>query len=475
VTATENSLLASAGPIDLSRLSTQENFPIRPSYGAKGTGVVLWANYFALTPSPQLVLYRYDLSAQPAATGKKLAQILRLALQSPVLTPLREDLVSDFKSTLISRQKLEDQSIEVQYRAEGEDEPRDGAPKYMVRLQFTNVLPVADLIEYLTSTNLSAHYGQKLPMIQAFNIFLNQHGKSSGNLTTIGASKTFSLDERAATWDLTNCLTAIRGFFASVRAGTARVLVNVNVSHGAFYQAEPLDEFIVRFGSQRGLFKLEAFLKRLRVKTTHLKERKNKKGQVIIKAKTIFGFANKNDGHGLAHPPRIQGFGAGPKNVEFWLDAQPSKDGPSSEPSKKKKGGKGPQTQGKPSPAGGRYVSVYDFFATSKSSDQPKTDRSTNRMKAHGIRISNPNLPVVNVGNRANPSYLPAQVCYVLPGQPANHKLSPMQTQNMIQFAVRRPAENATSIVTQGHKTVGLSADTNPLLVIPIPTPPTKE
>ncbi|KAI3322094.1 Piwi-domain-containing protein [Xylariaceae sp. AK1471] len=447
VTEAENSLLASGASVDLGRLRLQESFPIRPAYGASGTSVILWANYFALTPSPQLVLYRYDLAVKPTATGKKLAQIIRLFLQSPALMPLREDIVTDFKSTLISRQKLEDQNIEIQYRAENEDVPRDGAPQYTIRLQFTNVLPVAELIEYLTSTNLSAHYDQKLPMIQAFNIFLNQHAKSSGNLATIGASKTFPLDETSDTWDLTNCLTAIRGFFASVRAGTARVLVNVNISHGAFYQAGPLDEFILCFGSHKSLFKLEAFLKRLRVKSNHLKERKNKSGQVVVKAKTIFGLATKNDGHGLAHPPRIQGFGSGPKNVEFWLDEHPSKEESSSASSKKKKRSKGPQLQGKPSSASGRYVSVYDFFATT-----------------HGIRISNPNLPVVNVGNRENPSYLPPQVCYVLAGQPANHKLNQMQTQKMIQFAVRRPAENATSIVTKGRQTAGLSPDTNPQL-----------
>jgi eukaryotic translation initiation factor 2C len=86
--------------------------------------------------------------------------------------------------------------------------------------------------------------------------------------------------------------------------------------------------------------------------------------------------------------------------------------------------------------------------------------------EAHNIRIDNTNLPVVNVGTRENPSYLPAQVCYVLPGQPAKNKLSPAQTAKMIQFAVRRPAENAASIVTQGHKIVGLSADVNRKLVI---------
>ncbi|KAK7397876.1 hypothetical protein QQX98_012754 [Neonectria punicea] len=73
---------------------------------------------------------------------------------------------------------------------------------------------------------------------------------------------------------------AVRGFFTSVRAATARVLININVSYSAFYQEGPLEQFILRFGDQKGLFKLEAFLKRLRIRTTYLKEKKNKKGPV---------------------------------------------------------------------------------------------------------------------------------------------------------------------------------------------------
>jgi hypothetical protein len=72
---------------------------------------------------------------------------------------------------------------------------------------------------------------------------------------------------------------------------------------------------------------------------------------------------------------------------------------------------------------------------------------------------------VVNVGTEKNPSYLPAEVCIVLPGQSAMAKLSGDQTRNMIRFAVRGPWLNAMSIVNDGLLTGGLSTQTNPLLV----------
>lgn len=77
----------------------------------------------------------------------------------------------------------------------------------------------------------------------------------------------------------------------------------------------------------------------------------------------------------------------------------------------------------------------------------------------------NPDLPVVNVGNRANPSYLPAEVCVVEPGQPAGIKLAPNQTRNMLNFAVRGPAQNAQSIVTRGAQVLGLGPPLNETLV----------
>jgi eukaryotic translation initiation factor 2C len=71
---------------------------------------------------------------------------------------------------------------------------------------------------------------------------------------------------------------------------------------------------------------------------------------------------------------------------------------------------------------------------------------------------------VINVGTRDSPSYLPAQVCEVMPGQPANAKLSPAQTQQMIRFAVRKPTYNAQSIVMSGGQLLGFDP-TNATLV----------
>ncbi|KAI0871010.1 ribonuclease H-like domain-containing protein [Hypoxylon argillaceum] len=430
----ENALLASRSAA-FAGLSLGIGLPMRPSYGTKGTSVTLWANYFLLQPPPKMVLYQYDLSVNPKVTGKKLAHIVRLFLQSPELQGSKQHIVTDFKSIIISKVEIEDQTIkDLPYIAEGEDEPREDARKYDLTLEQKKVLSVADLISYLASPDLEAQPVDLITIVQALNILVNHHAKSSSTVATIGSSKNFSLVD-AETSDLGVGVRAIRGYFTSVRAATARLLLNVNVNHSAFYQPMPLDELMRSFLRGNSLFKLGQFLKRLRIKTTHLKERKNRSGQVIVRAKTICGFASKDDGKGLQDRPEVRGdYGPGAKDVSFFLKP-PSAEQTSATP--KRKGGK-------PTSAQSRYISIYDYF------------KST-----YNIVIKDPSLPIVNVGTASQPSYLPAQVCVVLPGQPMGRTLGPSQAQKMIQFAVRGPADNARSIVSKGLQIVGLSNDKN--------------
>lgn len=78
----------------------------------------------------------------------------------------------------------------------------------------------------------------------------------------------------------------MRGLFSNVRLATARILVNVNVTHGAFYDALPLTAVMDRFNGAQGNSRLKQFLKRVRVEITH-RVKRNKVGQAIPQIKTI--------------------------------------------------------------------------------------------------------------------------------------------------------------------------------------------
>lgn len=336
---------------------------------------------------PNLVLYRYHIHVTPEARGKKGEQIIRLLLEMPGLVEIRNDLVTDFRSNLISRQKLAQEKSEflVTYRAEKEDEPSATAQIYTIQIGPTGSLTVAQLTEFLTSTNLQSGCTEKLPIIQALNIVVRHYAKSNSNLAAIGASKTFSLSPNSHTYSLGAGLNAVRGFFSSVRAATSRILVNVNVSHGAFYQGGRLRELILSYyqahGTKAAL--LERFLHKIRVKVIHLPERKNQAGDVIPRIKTIAGLARIHDGRDREHPPEVKSHGAGPEDVRFFLEekatAPPSQKAGKTEGSKKgppgknQKGAAGSSKKGtsggRPSDLGGtagRMISVYDFFLQSK-------------------------------------------------------------------------------------------------------------
>jgi hypothetical protein len=239
-----------------------------------------------------------------------------------------------------------------------------------VHLEFTDALSMNELTGYPMGSNVAATYTDQFPMIQAFNILLKHYAKEAGSLVSIGASKTFSLGTDAAKFDLGRGLDAIRGFFSSVRAATGRVLVNVNVSHAAFYQAGPLDGLMTAFQTGNK-YALEKFLKGVRIQSTHLKEKRNRRGELIPRIKTIRGLASPIDGRHLNHPPQVSVYGAGPKHVSFWLESQGHSQ-PAIQQAEGGKGGKKKNTSDKEPATGsppstlGAYITVYEFFSRSE-------------------------------------------------------------------------------------------------------------
>jgi hypothetical protein len=225
---------------------------------------------------------------------------------------------------------------------------------------------MSDLLDWMNSTNIGQTFGDKHELTQGLNIFLNHYAKSANALATIGSSKSFALNQSAARGDLGAGLEVIRGFFSSVRIATARVLVNINVSHGAFYHSGPLPGLMHSYGTGNTAG-LERFLKMVRVQTTHLPEKRNKANQVIPRIKTIFGLARMDDGIKGPTKPRVKSHGAGAKDVEFWLDGEASSSGgPKAETKGEAKGkGKGKAPPKATASAPGRFISVYEFFRTS--------------------------------------------------------------------------------------------------------------
>jgi hypothetical protein len=217
--------------------------PQRPGFGTQGKEVLLWTNHLQLIFHGDLILFRYSIQILPEQggrnpTGKKVTRIVQLLLEEH-LPQYGYDIATDFKSNLISKTELEmnDEGYMIRYRTEHEDDPSPNAAIYRIRLQSTGTMTVSELISYLTSTSFGMPLGSKDEIIQALNIVVGHHPKAASAIASVGANRHFDL--AAATserFDLGAGLLALQGFFVSVRAATARILVNLQVKHAAFYE-----------------------------------------------------------------------------------------------------------------------------------------------------------------------------------------------------------------------------------------------
>jgi eukaryotic translation initiation factor 2C len=416
--------------------------PPRPGYGSTGKPIKLLANYVEMKVPKDLALFEYSVKAvkandpkRTAPTGRKLERVIKLFLQSEPMQFARGRVATDFRVNMVTSEAFPDRILEqafrVTYLAEDADEPPQKPILYDVTISKTmtgqgdsesvvrqhKILNLSTLLEYICSIDPSAIKVDNTQYAQALNIFLNHYSKISNEYVAIGKNKSFPLLPQVEDFRSFNALKAIRGFFSSVRPMTARILVNINVSNGAFYDPIPLLETMKRFWN-RDYRALEQFLKLVRVETKHIK---TKSGKSVPRVKTIFGLATPRDGKDRARKetdykaPKVPRLGANAKEVEFWLNEE------------------------------SKYISVQTFFK-----------------QRYNVTV-NAQVPVVNVGSINNPTYLPADVCRVTEGQYYNRLLDPQLTDEMIKFAVRNPPQNLQSIVTRGFQTTGLHSG-NPLL-----------
>jgi len=352
-----------AAKMDQVRLDGKIVLPLRPGYGTQGKAIVVYANYFQIFAKDKLQIHKYNVTiggnAQPSqAKRKRIISLLMedLNLQIPYRTNFRDILcttapIPDIKTSVQKK---------ITYRADGEDQPKPNAVVYDVTLTYDDHFVVADLLAYLdpSNTNIPAPADTE-KVVQALNAIFNHDPSDRGGIAAVisktGLNKYFSMahnngDGSGTFTALGNGIEAMRGFIKSVRLGTGRLLLNVNVTSGVFVQPCRLDKLMDRFNVN--LYQLEKKLKRLRVTRTHLKPKKNKSGRVFPSVATIWGLANKSDGASLEHPPQVVTHG-GPKNVSFWLRPP----GSSSLGSESEKGKKSPAVT-----SGGRYITVYDYF-----------------------------------------------------------------------------------------------------------------
>ncbi|KAI0408285.1 Piwi-domain-containing protein [Xylaria palmicola] len=405
-------------------------FPRRPAFGTQGTPVILWANYFKLDASANIALLKYSLKVTrkdkhpnpknkkqkgTEAKGRKLHSIIKAALDQ---VSGSKPFATEFKDQVISLEPFalpEDKVVLVPYHDEGKDDV------YEVKFAGPTTVDLPGLFKYLRTMQDPSgdiSFPKFEDAIDAISIITGYYARSNPDSSALGRSRYFPLTIEGEQFDLSapEFNRIIRGYFQSARIATGRLILNANVSHGVFRPGGLVSTLVPKFLTYQGnpdYFSLNKSLSKLRARCKILSENNDPKKTRIIQ-KVICGLADRNDG-AKEDKPKVAYFGAKAKDVQFRLRD--------------------------PAPAGlqpNSYCSVAEYYK-----------------KRYGYTVD-PNHPVVNVGTKAKPVYMPAEFVEVIDGQPLRRKTTPNETRDMINFSCRSPFANATSISTFGRQVLGL-------------------
>jgi len=295
---------------------------------------------------------------------------------------------------------------------------------------FNQSLDLNLLTECLQSPSRGATYASRFEAIQALNIVLGKYPSARGYQIGGGQGEKryyplpgHNLCEQV---DLTGGLQALRGYYLSTKTAVGRLILNVNVSAAAFYPPVPLLELMRMYKeahsweSETMIKKgLENFLHGVRVETNYMRKIDAKTGeqardasgtpQTIRKVRTINCFASAERG---PNGNEIRPFAADCTQVTFMRDDNTS-------------------------------ISVAAYF-----------------QQCYGP-LRAPTESAINAGTERKPTWIPPELCTVIPGQPAGGLLQGGQTGVMLRFAARRPRENMQSLLTNGLAVLSLNNQTD--------------
>ncbi|RUS16005.1 Piwi domain-containing protein [Endogone sp. FLAS-F59071] len=351
---------------------------LRPSSGTSGTKIKVRANFYEVTHLPQINVIHYDVTIEPdmpPTMNRKVWKHFEDTFDT-ALGGIRP--VYDGKKNLFSPKKLPFGDAEVfdVILPEEHGQPHQKFPrKFKIKIKIVAKVVMAELQRFLDGkiglTN------NCLTAITVLDILVRH--KPSMLHTTVGRSFFTSRNARP----LPDGLEAWGGWYQSVRPTPGKMMINVDVSTTAFYQAGPLLTVIARI---------------LKVSPNQLHSGINDKQR--NKLDKIFKSVNvkmNHRGEGHSRKYRISKFtkeSAG--SITFHNDSL------------------------------NKTQTVTAYF-----------------LSQYNIRLEYPNMPCIVVQKN---TYLPVELCEIIPGQRSLRKHSREQTSEMIKFAASPPTVRASRI-----------------------------
>ncbi|KAJ5971995.1 uncharacterized protein N7479_001913 [Penicillium vulpinum] len=393
----------------------------RPGYGTQGRPIVLRANFFPMEFKPNVKFYSYRLKIKPDVKKGQQKFILESMLrQYPLFTDGKVGVATDGATEIVTTGPLpENRKPFTCSMGHGTGSSNVYTGPWNATLALDSSYSPADMAACLEDVTRREELENESSCLRVLNILMSAYPfKNSGTyIIGKGRNKFFWMDKRKQWMALGDGAEAVRGFYSSVRLGAGRIMLNLNVSHGAFFLPRSLIDVIKEFEANHNdkRDRVQRYLKGLKVYAMHLEPRKNGLGVNERPIKSILGVATPRDGRSQVHPPMVKQLASSADNVKFWMGDDKA----------------------------GEYISITQYF-----------------LRTYNIKLKYANdKPVVNVGTRERPVYLPMEVCEVLPGQPFHPELVKIQRQNIIKFSCRRPPENYESIMKDGLAIMGIDED----------------
>jgi hypothetical protein len=303
-------------------------FPLRPGYGTLGRPNILHTNYLALTLSDKR-LFRYKIHIESPASDPSVKSATVKRLISQLLTEQFQlylnEIATDYHSILYS-------SVEIPWaRTYRVTDPRQvgGLCKYPPRgykvyFSPTGTLSTRELVKYSNATQHETNVPPIPQFMQALDViighFFRKQVLSARTVTRVDSYASLRSNEpQPFGYDRES----VDHLSIKIHAAAARVLFSAKVRYPLWCQAGLLSTIIKGHMSNCSsqTARLEDFLRGTLVHVTPSVQNYHslRRGTGI---EIIAGLANCSDGALLRRPPKVARYGAGPHEVEVFLESR---------------------------------------------------------------------------------------------------------------------------------------------------------
>jgi len=344
---------------------------VRPGFGKEGRPIDLFANFYRMKFNPRITVYHYDIEIEPKCPKFLKRKLIHKFAQDNKAKLFQNGLpVYDGNKNVYSSIKLPVGNEATAVEVELPEQVDSRAKKFTIKIKFAASIDMSCLEQVLKGSG----YGDIPQETLVVADIVIRHFPSM-RYTVAGrsmyqrpeANKRVSLGEATELWT---------GIYTSARPSNWGLVLNVDESHTAFYEEQPVLDFMAKQLNMRGPINanfslrdadrmiLEKHLKYLRVSVKHQAQKRQYRVEKLT-TKTA-------------------------SQISFDVE--------------------------------GKKMSIGQYFK-----------------QQYNYTLKYPNLPCIWVSPKEKNTFIPMEVCDIVAGQRCMRKLTDNETRNMIRATAKKP------------------------------------